>query len=162
MNCPNCGAANDEDARFCAECGTPLESQATREPLIIDQVPEVDDSDRTLLSSRYELEAEEAKTVSMSQEDVVEAAAEAEVFPSSYQVETEAPPPPISPSLTGNNDQAGKSFWSNQRNLIIIAVVVLLLCCCCAAVLIGSAIALNGGNLNLNNLSLLPLDLPLV
>lgn len=24
MNCPNCGLANDPNARFCANCGTPL------------------------------------------------------------------------------------------------------------------------------------------
>lgn len=28
MNCPNCGLANADNAKFCANCGTPLGAQA--------------------------------------------------------------------------------------------------------------------------------------
>ena len=35
MNCPNCGAANEPDARFCAECGAPLKGPAGEEDIII-------------------------------------------------------------------------------------------------------------------------------
>ena len=189
MNCPNCGAANEEDARFCAECGTPLERPPEDdEPFIIDQVP--DDSDRTVLSSRAELEAEEAATVSVSQEEVVEASAAVPPYGPedetmvSYEPEPEAeepvPPPyeaeaePVSayepevgtvppggPPLTGGEELTGGR--TNNRTLIIIGVAaLLLLCCCCAALLIGSAIALNEGGFNIEDFSLVSPWLALV
>lgn len=159
MNCPNCGAANEPDARFCAECGAPLKGPAGEEDIIIVEPPP-EDADRTIFSSRAELEVEEATPVTETEETFV---AEVEEFPeipdtppayeagygsqqepadyeAGYSREPEFEPGPPSPpeSLTGGG--AGPGFWT-QRNIIIVAVVVLLLlCCCCAALAIGGAL----------------------
>lgn len=136
MNCPNCGAENEADARFCAECGTPLDTQPEVEPT----PPEAAGEDQTILSSGP-LVAEDAKTVSVTQDDVAAAAAESEAA-----VEIESPPSPEESSPPGGTlpkGSAGSSGpgWASQRNLIIIAVVVLvLLCCCCLTLgLLGTA-----------------------
>lgn len=158
MNCTNCGAANEPDARFCAECGAPLKSPAGEEDIIIVEPPP-EDLDRTILSSRAELEIEEATPITETEETFV---AEVEEFPRAPEVppayeagygsspepaDYEAgygrepefepgPPPPESPAGGGNDP----GFWT-QRNIIIVAVVIiLLLCCCCAALVIGGAL----------------------
>lgn len=33
MNCPNCGLANADSAKFCANCGTPLATAAQQPPV---------------------------------------------------------------------------------------------------------------------------------
>ena len=74
MNCPTCGAENDADARFCAECGTPLENPDI-EATIIGQkldIPDDFDSDMTIMSSPARL-AEEAKTVAVDQDALADA-----------------------------------------------------------------------------------------
>ena len=48
MNCPTCGAENEADAHFCAECGAPLETQ--------DSAP-VEDDDLTIMSTVSEVSA---------------------------------------------------------------------------------------------------------
>jgi hypothetical protein len=75
MNCPTCGAPNDADARFCAECGTPLENP---------------DNEATIIGQRFNIKAElglsdedlfpgaddsasEAKTVAVDQGQLAEA-----------------------------------------------------------------------------------------
>ncbi|MBN1220924.1 MAG: zinc ribbon domain-containing protein [Anaerolineae bacterium] len=118
MNCPTCGAKNEADARFCAECGTPLEGE-------VDQPPEEEDSDRTILSTVSEI-SEEAKTVAVSQDDVANLAAEMEQAEDA-EFETGAPSsPPIPPA---GGDGNGKS--DTQRYIIIAVVALLVLCCCC-------------------------------
>jgi hypothetical protein len=159
MNCTNCGAANEPDARFCAECGAPLKGPAGEDDIIIVEPPP-EDADRTILSSRAELEVEEATPVNETEETFV---AEVEEFPRAPEVppayeagyssrpepadyeagygrepEFEPGPPPPPESLTGGG--GGPGFWT-QRNIIIVAVVIiLLLCCCCAALAIGGAL----------------------
>ena len=72
MYCQNCGAENEAGARFCVECGTPLESEAVASPPPLVE----EDADRTILTSAPRV-AEEAKTVSVTQAEVVAAAADA-------------------------------------------------------------------------------------
>jgi hypothetical protein len=121
MNCPTCGAENEADARFCAECGTPLEGQA-------DQALAEDD-DRTIMSSVSEI-SEEAKTVAVTQEDVADLAAELET--EQAEAEPESPPPPHVPPAGGSG--SGSEGLMSQRNIIIAIVVLLVLCCCCCAI----------------------------
>jgi hypothetical protein len=124
MNCPTCGAENEADARFCAECGTPLEGQA-------DQALAEDD-DRTIMSSVSEI-SEEAKTVAVTQEDVANLAAEMEKDEEA-EVESDTSVPPPGPPTGGNG--GGSEGLMTQRNIIIAIVVLLVLCCCCFAIAI--------------------------
>lgn len=145
MNCPNCGAENEAGARFCVECGAPLETQVN----LPNQPPEVDnmDDDRTIMSSFGRL-AEEAKTVAVTQEQL--AAAEAEVA-SNFERGPEPeviPPTPLPIGGSGGSAGGGGSFgssggspnWMNRRNIIIAVVVLLVLCCCCCALAAGAGI----------------------
>lgn len=150
MNCPNCGAENEAGARFCVECGAPLETQVN----LPSQPPEMDDmdNDRTIMSSFGRL-AEEAKTVAVTQEQL--AAAEAEVA-SAFErgPEPEAiPPTPLPIGGSGGSAGGGGSFgsgngggsqgWMSRRNIIIAIVVLVVLCCCCSG-LVGISVALSG------------------
>ncbi|MEW5959397.1 MAG: zinc ribbon domain-containing protein [Chloroflexota bacterium] len=126
MNCPNCGAINEADARFCTECGTPLEDQS--QPVM--PPPAEDEADRTILS-KGPLVIEDAKTVSVTQADV--AAAE-------VKIEVEKPSSPESKSPPPAKSDSGQGLTSS-RNLIIIAIVGLVLLCCCCSILalVGAA-----------------------
>ncbi|NJN96921.1 MAG: zinc ribbon domain-containing protein [Anaerolineales bacterium] len=101
MNCPNCGAENEAGARFCVECGAPLETQVN----LPSQPPEMDDmdDDRTIMSSFGRL-AEEAKTVAVTQEQL--AAAEAEVA-SAFERGPEPEPIPPAPRPIGGSGGSG-------------------------------------------------------
>ena len=120
MNCPNCGAKNEAEARFCAECGTPLEGQ-------VNEVVAEDD-DRTIMSSVKQI-SEEAKTVSVSQSDLADLSADM-AQAEDAEFETETPAPPSDEATGGGSSQGGGLF--TQRNIIITVVVLLILCCCCA------------------------------
>lgn len=141
MNCPNCGAENEAGARFCVECGAPLETQVN----LPAHPPEMDDmdNDQTIMSSFGRLAAEEAQTVAVTQDQL--AAAEAEAA-SAFErgPEPEAVPPPPRP-LAGDGGSAGgggsgSPGWMNRRNIIIAVVVLLVLCCCCCALAAGAGI----------------------
>ena len=123
MNCPTCGAENEVDARFCAECGAPIEVSADQ--------PLTEDDDQTIFSSVSEI-SEEAKTVAVTQEDVANLAAEMEQAEEA-EFETETPPAPPSSPPIGDSVESG----NNRQRYIIIAVVVLLVLCCCCCALAG-------------------------
>ena len=129
MNCPTCGAENEADARFCAECGAPLESQ-TDTP--------VEDDDMTILSTVSEV-SEEAKTVSVTQDDVAELAAEME-----EAEEAEFEPETSSPPMTGEVVSGGASGRNNTQRYIVIGVLVFLVVCCCCCVLAALVSAVTG------------------
>jgi len=134
MNCPTCGAENEADARFCAECGAPLESQ--------ESAP-VEDDDLTIMSTVSEV-SEEAKTVSVTQEDVAELAASMEqAEEAEFEPETSSPPP-----ITGDI-VSDEGSGNNTRRYIVIGVLVLLVLCCCCCVLaaLGWAVA---GEMNMD------------
>ncbi len=126
MNCSHCGAKNEENARFCADCGTPLEGQTDTEV----------DNDRTIMSSVKQI-SEEAKTVAVSQDDLSKLANDmAQAQDAEFEPETTPPSPPSTP--TGGSDGGQKSGFFTQRNIIIMVVVLLALClCCCVLAGIG-------------------------
>lgn len=176
MNCPNCGAANEPDARFCAECGAPLKGPAGEEDIIIVEPPP-EDTDRTIYSSRAELEVEEATPLNETEETFVaevEEIPETPDIPPAYEAgydsqpepadfesgyghepEFEPSPPPPPESLTGRGDSSG--FWTRRNIIIVTVVVILLLCCCCAALAIGGAL----GSGLLDEMYYMGLDRPL-
>lgn len=126
MNCPTCGAKNEADARFCAECGAPLENQEA----------DAAENDQTILSTVSQV-SEEAKTVSVTQEDVDNLAAEMEqAEDADFEPDTASPP-------SGTADPGGDTGQkSNTQRYIIIGILIILVLCCCCLVLasIGAAI----------------------
>jgi hypothetical protein len=138
MICPNCGAENEVGARFCVECGAPLENQI----ILPDRPPEDDDDDdQTILSSASYI-AEQAKTMAVTQDQLAAAEAEAaSVF------DSEPPKPdriPTPPTGTSSGSQGGGQGLMTQRNIIIAVVVILVLLCCCCTLIIGSILAQPG------------------
>jgi hypothetical protein len=127
MNCPHCGTKNEENARFCADCGAPLEGQGD------------EDSDRTIMSSVKQI-SEEAKTVAVSQDDLNKLADDmAQAQDAEFEPEPASPPPSM-PAGGSNNGQ--KSGFFTQRNIIIMVVVLVALClCCCVLAGIGSSLS---------------------
>jgi hypothetical protein len=135
MNCPNCGAENDAEARFCAECGTPLEPQNTK---ATDEDQPFVDAEVTMMSSRSEIAAQ-LKTMTVDQAQMA-AAAEESGTGSPAEPEPIPPPPPIrppsQPSTSGSGGQNRKMLY-----IIIGVIVVLILCCCCSSILFGIVFA---------------------
>ena len=74
MNCPNCGAKNDADARFCAECGTPLDNAVLKAAKVEEAFEEADE-EKTIISAASDM-AVEAKTLAVDQAEVVAAVEE--------------------------------------------------------------------------------------
>jgi hypothetical protein len=175
MNCSNCGATNDADARFCAECGAPLENEDV-EATIAGQVFLDADNDETILSTPGMLAAEEAKTVSVDQTILADAQEDA---PAPLEPEYTLPPSAASSTPTGFTDDDGSeggddgedgrssandAGGGNRRTIIIISVVVLLviLCCCCCSIAVGTQIDPNNIEDLLREFTLLPTYLPFV
>jgi len=125
MNCPTCGAENEADARFCAECGSPLDSEPDQ--------PLTENEDLTIVSAGQI--PEQAPTVAGDQEDVVSVpgesteADEAEIEMDDTSTAADLPP--------GN----GRGSSNTQRYIIIAVVVLLFLCCCCCLLAAVIAVA---------------------
>lgn len=132
MNCPNCGAENDAGARFCASCGTPLESQIERPSY----APE-DESDQTILSGMSRV-VEEAKTVSVTPDQLAEAEAG---MSSSYSYEPDLASPSSSQYNGSSNDGGGGFFTTRNIIIMVVVVIILLMGCCCCSLLIGGILA---------------------
>lgn len=161
MNCPNCGAKNDADARFCAECGTPLDDVVV-ETAKVEQVFDETSEDMTIMSASGGAAAG-AKTLAVDQAKVVAVAedidnAETVDDDDSASEPESSPPSPSSPATAdaGGGDQNGDGMdpgggdgdsGGSNRTLIIVGVIVLvfLLLCCCCSVLIGVAIGSDPG-----------------
>lgn len=152
MNCPTCGAENEADARFCAECGSPLEDQAA-EAIKAERVFSQVDEDATIISSAGLLAEEEAKTLAVDQAQLSAALEDASAgAPSDDAPEPEPEPkpvPPAQPASGGSGGDQGESSFSGggesgggkNRTLMIVGIVaVVLLCCCCCSLAIGATI----------------------
>jgi hypothetical protein len=136
MNCPTCGAQNEADAHFCAECGAPLEKQDDAS---------VANEDMTIMSTFSEI-SEEAKTVSVSQEDVAGlAAAMAQAEEAEFEPETPAPRPLTGQVITDN------SAKNNTQRYIVIGILVFLVLCCCCCVL-ASLVSAVAGEMDIDNI----------
>lgn len=151
MNCPTCGAPNDVDARFCAECGTPLDKQDI-DATISGQIIEPFDNDATIMSRPEDLLALE-KTLAVGQAQIADVLKEitpetppvlAEEKPSPLPRLPEAVAPPDVPAATHDakstppaaGGRSKKTLW-----MIIGGIVVLLaLLCCCCSVAIGGVL----------------------
>jgi len=169
VNCPNCGAENDAEARFCAECGAPLENQDIEATVIGQNLRDIVDSDQTIMAGPAEIEAEEAATVAVDQAALAAAVAEER---DSSAPEPETPPaspsgPSSIPAGTGSGGGDGGfgpgSGDQNRKMWIIIGVVVLvLLLCCCCALIIGALAGSGDFEKIIKDLSSLSINLPLV
>lgn len=176
MNCSNCGATNDADARFCAECGAPLENQDVEATMAGQEFFDAD-NDETILSTPDMLAAEEAKTLNVDQAVLADVQENDDAAPS----EPEPTPPPAVASSTptgitdddgherGGDGQDGGSNAAaanggNRRIFIIIGAVFLLviLCCCCCSIAVGTQIDPNNIEDLLRDFALLPTYLPFV
>jgi len=138
QHCPNCGAENNEEAQFCAECGAPLDTE--------NEVVEVDD-DPTLLSTNISelIEAQKTEifegssdeddgaTIQISSAEIVEATAQ--------EPQTPPPAPSGDEGDNGGTEVASSGGWMTQRNIIIAIVVLLVLCCCFFAIVGGGLMA---------------------
>jgi hypothetical protein len=135
MNCPNCGAENDADARFCAECGAPLDHSEAEAPVTGSSFDMPADSDATIMSTREELAAQE-RTLRVDQAQLAAAMEDNAYSPS----EPVVPPPPVDiPPRQGNNggpDNRNRTIW-----IIVGVIIVLMLCCCCASIIAGGIFA---------------------
>jgi hypothetical protein len=163
-NCPVCGAENEVDARFCAECGAPLDDE-DNEATIVGRVAvfpgpeEEDESDQTILSTSFR-SLEEAETMAFDKDQVAEAQTETPApGPPSFPPEPDAdsppvsaPPPPVRPVVevpppptgSGAGGPPPGSPGGRKTNWPLIAgiiIAVLLICCCCCSLLVGSSIA---------------------
>ncbi len=159
MNCPTCGAPNDVDARFCAECGTPLESQ---EPAPASRPPALPayDNDATIYSAPRDFAAE-AKTVAVSQSDVVDRL-KSEAPPAPASPEPPAAPPAVEPppaefwppASAGTTTPPAAAATGNSKKkmwlMIGVGVVVLAIACCCCSTIVGGVL---GNPDTLNSLS---------
>jgi len=179
MNCPTCGAENEADAHFCAECGTPLENQDI-EATIAGQIFVEPDNDMTIMSTPEQLAAEQAKTVAVDHSQVSDMLSAAEdeeqdSTPPDIEVEPPAAPPstPIDVPLAndgggdgpvaGETESDNKKGGSNKTLMIVgIVVLVLLLCCCCSSFGVGVMAALEDPNMLEDFISFIPHYLPLV
>ena len=163
QHCSMCGAENETDAQFCAECGSPLD---------VETPTEAPYEDETIPSSsvRDRIEAQTTDVLPQVQPD--DEAQEATVIADAVEVEPESPPetppvdepeassepepiiieaeplvsePPADIPPEGNNDnhddQGQDGFWSQRNIIIAVAVLLLLLCCCCVALIGGGAAA---------------------
>jgi hypothetical protein len=152
MNCPTCGAVNDVDARFCAECGAPLENEAVEAAKAGQAFVETDE-DQTILSVPGEI-ASEAKTLAVDQVEVSADLADS-VAPLPSEPKPSPPPTDDVPprrEMAGGGDDAGSGDSGGASGgdggglgspmlISIGAIVVLGLCCCCCSVGLGSTFA---------------------
>ncbi len=180
MNCPTCGAENEADAHFCAECGTPLENQDI-EATIAGQILIDADNDMTIMSTPEQLAAEQAKTVAVDHSQVAdmlppEEDGDKDSIPSGVEVEPPLPPPsapvdvppaaddggdggPVVGAVVSDDDKGG----SNKTMIIVgVVVAVLLLCCCCSSFGVGVLAALEDPDLLEDFISFVPSYLPFV
>lgn len=141
MHCQNCGAENDPDARFCAECGAPLESQISTQPMDLDD----DENDHTILSMPAPTLESAVDTAADDDgdggddddnnidDDATEVVTDPEPEPPSEPEPVVTTPPSDVP--TGAQSSGGGLF--TQRNIIIAIIVLVVLCCCCFVFSIG-------------------------
>jgi hypothetical protein len=139
---------NDADARFCAECGAPLENEAVEAAKAGQAFVEADE-DQTILSAPGEI-ASEAKTLAVDQ---VEISAGLDDSVSPLPSEPKPSPPPtddVPPrrEIAGGGDDAGSGDaggasggsggrFGSPMLISIVAIAVLGLCCCCCSVIAG-------------------------
>lgn len=139
QHCPTCGAENEDEAQFCAECGAPLDVEAEAVPvddeptLLSTNISELIEAQRTEVFEGNNGEDDEA-TIQISSEEIIEAVAEEPSQPGS-------PPLPSDGNTTSGTEAGGSNGWMSQRNIIIAIVVLLVLCCCFFAIVSGGLVA---------------------
>lgn len=156
MNCPICGAKNEADARFCAECGASLEEQFEAKT----PSSESYDTDQTILSG-----STMATTQPLESSQPVDKMAQTEYMGNQPPVDIKTEPSPPGPEAYYDYEAASEpaphpplptNGDKGNRSLLIVVVVLLLLCCCCTATaIIGWSLWTYGDQL-VEELSLIP------
>lgn len=180
MNCSNCGAKNDVEARFCAECGTPLDDVVV-ETAKVERVFEKTSEEATIISTTGKVTGD-VKTLTVDHAKVVASVddtdntEEVDDNDASSGPEDTSPPPSV-PALAGNGgDQNGNRMdlggggdegrGGSNRTWIIVGVIVLvvLVLCCCCSVLIGGWIGSNPDAIDdlIREITMLPGYLPFI
>ncbi len=170
MNCPSCGAKNDADVRFCAECGTPIESSDTDNEATVIGISLQDlGSDIPDLSAMGEASEDKTMTVDHSEAEVNIPTEDIAVADMDADMAKPAPPvpepeKPVSSARTPTPDSTSEPIISadageggstgssggvaeladsgqNKTMWIVIGVIALLfLCCCCCSLGFGGTI----------------------
>lgn len=141
MHCPTCGAANEPNAPFCSECGTPLETTTDTAATIAGQIIDLPADDAHPINDDPQpfeppppASSESAHALSTMPMPVPEPA------------QPPAPPAPAPPALPpANLAQPPGPPQESKRLLVVIAVAALVvsLLCCCLSLAIGAVLGAN-------------------
>ena len=162
MNCPACGAQNETDAQFCAECGSPLEDNDieatiagqmwTVEPEPVDLVadepvipPEPDISDNVLAATPTMTDDQIASPTTRPEAEDLTVIGEDLLSPIEDEPVIPEPPETITPVVESPSEKAPAdetSTGSRKMWYIVggVALLLIIICCCCS-IFIGAAIA---------------------
>ena len=162
MNCPACGAPNETDAQFCAECGSPLENNETEatiagqkwsidpesadpgidEPVTVSEADE-NTGDLPVVPESTVVGQFPSPTTPPEPDDQpdepspssIEDEAELPESPETAEPEAEVSPKEVSPGANGG---------SSRKVGFIVGVVALLfiIICCCCSVFVGAMFGL--------------------
>ena len=139
MNCPNCGAENSPNMRFCVECGASLKPQTP--PSTPPELPDESvDDDQTILSSSNPLRprVEEADISDRGRPEVAVPPPLSEDMPS----HTSAMPPPLIEDQA-NSDQAELPQKPRKLFVALGACLSMIFFCICFTVIIIMVAALS-------------------
>lgn len=139
INCPECGAENQPEASFCAECGAELTVQPAAADVLPPVEPGLSNDDATILSSRRELEEALAKARSESAPPAVLEPDFSDLFAPSSPPEPESMPGRVPPAAAPEAEPISEMpppplvepKKSNRLFTVLAAVLAAILSCPC-------------------------------